>query len=120
VTTRTAVPCATRASNRTWYPTADPTATPSSWAMRTATDRAAMRLGWVRHTGPHAARPIARQIFGIWVVFPEPVSAWMTVTWWRAIASAISVRRAAIGRSAGQCMRAPSHCGCPIPCPTSS
>ena len=42
--------------------------------MRSATVRAANRRGWVCPMVPRTPRPISRQIFGNWVVLPEPVS----------------------------------------------
>ena len=50
---------------------------------------------------PRTPRPGSRQIFGIWVVLPEPVSPATTTTWWSRMAATISSRRAVIGRSAG-------------------
>ena len=46
-------------------------------------------------------RPSSRQIFGIWVVFPEPVSPATITTWWSRIAAAMSSRRALTGSAAG-------------------
>ena len=46
-----------------------PSSTPSSSEMRSAMLRAAMRRGWV---WPMRSRPSSRQIFGSWVVLPEP------------------------------------------------
>ena len=48
--------------------------------MRSATARAAMRRGWVWPMRLVRPRPIARQILGIWVVLPEPVSPQTIVT----------------------------------------
>ena len=67
--------------------------------MRSATERAARRLGWVCPIIPVTPRPNCRQIFGSCVVFPEPVSPDTITTWWSRIASAISSRRADTGRS---------------------
>ncbi len=44
-------------------------------------------------------RPSSRQIFGNWVVLPEPVSPAITTTWWAAMAALISSRLAAIGEA---------------------
>ncbi len=69
--------------------------------MRSATDLAAMRRGWVWPIMPVVPRPISRQIFGIWVVLPEPVSPATTTTWWSRSAAAMSSRRALTGSSSG-------------------
>jgi hypothetical protein len=42
--------------------------------MRLAVDEAAIRRGWVWPIRPFWPRPSSRQIFGSWVVLPEPVS----------------------------------------------
>ena len=60
--------------NRTAYPTASPSGTFSSSAIRSATVRAASRRGWVWAIAPRTPRPSSRQIFGSCVVLPEPVS----------------------------------------------
>ena len=67
--------------NRTLYPTVVPSGVPSSSAIRSATVRAAIRQGWVWPIWPVTPRPIARQIFGNWVVLPEPVSPATMTTW---------------------------------------
>ena len=59
---------------RTLYPTSSPSPVPSSSAMRAATERAAMRRGWVCPMRPAAPRPMSSAIFGSCVVFPDPVS----------------------------------------------
>ena len=74
---------------------------PSSWAMRSATLRAAMRRGWVWPIMAVMPRPSSRQILGSWVVLPLPVSPATMTTWWSRIASAISWRRAETGSSSG-------------------
>ncbi len=71
---------------------------PSSEEIRSATDRAAIRRGWV---WPIFSRPSSRQIFGSWVVLPEPVSPATTTTWWSRMAAAISSRRSLTGSSGG-------------------
>jgi hypothetical protein len=50
-------------------------------AMRLAVDDAAMRRGWVWPIMPFSPRPSSRQIFGSWVVLPEPVSPDTMMTW---------------------------------------
>ena len=62
----------------------------SSSATRSATVRAAIRRGWVWPIMPRTPRPSSRQIFGIWVVLPEPVSPATITTWWSRMAAAIS------------------------------
>ena len=69
--------------------------------MRSATVRAASRRGWVWPMVPATPRPSSRQIFGSWVVFPEPVSPATTTTWWSRMAAAISSRRWETGRDSG-------------------
>ena len=86
---------------RTLQPTASPTSVCSSSAMRAATVRAARRRGWVWPIIPRTPRPSSRQILGIWVVFPEPVSPATITTWWSRMAAAMSSRRALTGSSAG-------------------
>ncbi len=66
---------------RTFQPTASPSGVRSSSATRSATVRAAIRRGWVWAIRPFTPRPSSRQIFGIWVVFPEPVSPATITTW---------------------------------------
>ena len=87
--------------NRTLYPTTSPSSVPSSSAIRSATVRAASRRGWVWPIIPATPRPRSRQILGICVVFPEPVSPATITTWWSRIAAAMSSRRAVTGRAAG-------------------
>ena len=70
----------TRSVNRTFQPTTPPIGTSSSSAMRSATVRAASLRGWVCPMVPRTPRPSSRQILGIWVVFPEPVSPAITTT----------------------------------------
>ncbi len=60
--------------NRTFQPTASPSGVRSSSATRSATVRAAILRGWVCPIMPRTPRPSSRQILGIWVVLPEPVS----------------------------------------------
>ena len=92
--------------NRTWYPTSSPSPVSSSSAIRSATDRAAIRRGWVcpirlpPDSGPRP-RPSSRQILGSWVVFPDPVSPATMTTWWSRIAAAMSSRRALTGSWGG-------------------
>ena len=69
--------------------------------MRSATARAAIRRGWVCPIIPSMPRPSSRQILGIWVVLPDPVSPATTTTWWSRIAAAMSSRRSMTGRSSG-------------------
>ena len=69
--------------------------------MRSATVRAASRRGWVCPISPATPRPSSRQIFGIWVVLPDPVSPAITTTWWSRIAAAMSSLRALTGRFSG-------------------
>ena len=73
----------------------------SSSAIRSATVRAASRRGWVWAIAPRTPRPSSRQIFGSWVVLPEPVSPATTTTWWSRIAASRSSRRALTGSSGG-------------------
>src|SRR3954454_1371194 len=79
--------------------------TSSSSAMRCATVRAASRRGWVWAIIPSTPRPSSRQILGIWVVFPEPVSPATTTTWWSPIAASSSSRCAETGSSGGYSIR---------------
>ncbi len=77
-----------------------------SLAIRSATDRAAMRRGWVWPISPppdcvRRPRPSSRQIFGSWVVLPDPVSPATITTWWSLIAAAMSSRRWVTGSSGG-------------------
>ncbi len=67
--------------NRTFQPTDSPRGVLSSSATRSATVRAAILRGWVCPIMPRTPRPSSRQIFGIWVVFPEPVSPATMTTW---------------------------------------
>lgn len=75
---------------RTFQPTASPSGVCSSSATRSATVRAAIRRGWVWPIRPRTPRPSSRQILGICVVFPEPVSPATITTWWSRIAARIS------------------------------
>ena len=61
------------------------------------------RLGVADHPAALAGRPrpSSRQIFGSWVVFPEPVSPATITTWWSRIAAAMSSRRWLTGSSGG-------------------
>ena len=54
--------------------------------------------GCVWAISPAQPRPSSRQIFGSWVVLPEPVSPQTITTWCPAMARAISARRADTGR----------------------
>ena len=67
--------------NRTFQPTKSPRGVPSSSAIRSATARAAIRRGCVWPIRPCTPRPASRQIFGSWVVFPDPVSPATITTW---------------------------------------
>ena len=69
--------------------------------MRSATVRAAIRRGWVCPISPRTPRPSSRQIFGSWVVLPEPVSPATMTTWWSRMAAAMSSRRWLTGSSSG-------------------
>ena len=69
--------------------------------MRSATERAAIRRGWVWPIMPVMPRPNSRQILGSWVVLPEPVSPATITTWFSRMAAAISLRRALTGSSSG-------------------
>jgi len=90
--------CSPTASlKRTWKPTAPPSGTCSSSATRRATERAAIRRGWVQPTMPAAPRPASRHSLGSWVVLPLPVSPATTTTWWARIRATISSACAAIG-----------------------
>src|SRR4029077_15924799 len=66
--------------------------------MRWATVRAASRRGWVCPMVPRTPRPSSRQIFGSWVVLPDPVSPATTTTWLSRIAASRASRR---GRARG-------------------
>ena len=79
--------------------------------MRSATVRAARRRGWVWPIAPRTPRPSSRQIFGSWVVLPEPVSPATTTTWCSAIASRRSSRRALTGSSGGRTPPGPPRGG---------
>ncbi len=83
--TRVASP--TWSVKRTFQPTASPSGVLSSSATRSATVRAAIRRGCVWPIRPLTPRPSSRQILGICVVFPEPVSPATITTWWSRIAS---------------------------------
>src|SRR6266511_3250632 len=54
---------------------------------------------------PRTPRPSSRQIFGSWVVLPDPVSPARTTTWWSRIAAPISSLRWLTGRAGGQLIR---------------
>src|SRR5688500_16553045 len=69
--------------------------------MRAATERAAMRRGWV---WPMRLRPISRRILGSCVVLPEPVSPHTTTTGCAAMAARMSSRRALTGRAGSKRM----------------
>src|SRR5712671_1414919 len=97
----TSVPSADTSVNRTWYPTASPSGLPSSSAILIATVRAASRRGCVWPICPSTPRPSSRQILGIWVVLPDPVSPAITTTWWSRMTSAMSSLRWLTGSSAG-------------------
>jgi len=60
--------------------------------------RAAMRRGCVWPISPATPRPSSRQIFGSCVLLPLPVAPLTIVTGERAMAAAISARRACTGR----------------------
>ena len=60
-----------------------------------------MRRGWVWPIMPVMPRPSSRQILGICVVLPLPVSPATMTTWLCSIAWAISARRAVTGSSSG-------------------
>ena len=98
---RTSVSWPERSLKRTEYPTASPSETSSSSAMRSATVRAASRRGCVWPIAPRTPRPSSRQILGSCVVLPEPVSPATTTTWCSAIAARRSSRRALTGSSGG-------------------
>ena len=66
--------------------------------MRSAIVRAAMRRGWVCAM---RVRPSSRQIFGSWVVLPDPVAPATITTWLSRMARAISSRAALTGSSGG-------------------
>src|SRR3954464_2764078 len=69
--------------------------------MRSATVRAARRRGWVCPIAPRTPRPRSRQIFGSWVVLPEPVSPATTTTWWSRMVASRAWRRALHGQPGG-------------------
>lgn len=74
---------------RTFQPTASPRGV--QLLRHTLGDRAggdAAGLGVADHAADAAAQ--FRQILGIWVVFPEPVSPATMTTWWSRMASAMS------------------------------
>ena len=98
---RISVSARLRSLKRTAYPTASPSGTPSSCAIRSATVRAASRRGWVWAIVPAIPRPSSRQIFGSWVVLPLPVSPATMTTWWSRIAAAISSLRSLTGSCGG-------------------
>src|SRR5262249_42876803 len=81
----------------------------SSSAMRAATERAAMRRGWVwpMRAPPFAIapRPMSSSIFGSCVVLPEPVSPQTMTTGFASTAAQISSRRALIGSAGSKRMR---------------
>lgn len=87
--------------NLTFQPTASPSGLSSSSATRSATVRAAIRRGWVWPIRPRTPRPSSRQILGIWVVLPEPVSPATITTWWSRTAARISSFFWLTGSSAG-------------------
>jgi hypothetical protein len=78
-----------------------PSGVPTSLATRAATLIAAMRLGCVTPIRALTPRPIARAIFGSWVVFPDPVAPATMTTGCSSIAAAMSRTRAEIGSSGG-------------------
>ena len=59
------------------------------------------RLGVPDQPRPCRRAASSRQIFGSWVVFPEPVSPATITTWWSRIAAAMSSRRWVTGSSGG-------------------
>ena len=101
VITFTSVSAPDRSEKRTEYPMASPSSVFVSSAMRRATELAAIRRGWVWPMAPRTPRPSSRQIFGSWVVLPDPVSPAITTTWWAAMAAAISSRASDTGSSGG-------------------
>ena len=70
-------------------------------AIRLAIVTAAIRRGWVTAIRPRDPRPASRHIFGIWVLFPQPVSPEMMTTRFLRIAWTRSPRRREIGSSGG-------------------
>ena len=75
---------------------------PHSSAIRCATVRAAIRLGWVWAI---RSLPASRQIFGSWVVLPDPVSPATTTTWWSRMRDAILGASAEIGSAGSKASR---------------
>lgn len=64
--------------------TSFPNFTPISTATRAATDIAATLLGWVHPTFlPPSVNPASWRYWGIWVVFPDPVSPSIIKTYCR-------------------------------------
>ncbi|MNN85639.1 hypothetical protein D3C81_2029560 [compost metagenome] len=72
--------------------------------MLLAVDEAAIRRGCVWPIKPFWPRPSSRQIFGNWVVLPDPVSPETMITWLSIKALAISSRRPETGKSSGYVM----------------
>ena len=90
-------------SPRIWYPISSPSETPSSSATRFATPMQAIRRGWVTiilQCWPFSWAA-SRIYFGTYVVFPHPVSPWITTTFHAAIFCMIRVFSWKIGRSSG-------------------
>src|SRR6185503_3500086 len=73
--------------------------------MRAATERAAMRRGWVWPMRPALPRPMSSSIFGSCVVLPEPVSPQTMMTGCASTAARMSSRRALIGSAGSKRMR---------------
>ncbi len=77
---------------------------PVSSAIRSASERAAIRRGWVCPIMPRTPRPNFRQIFGSWVDFPDPVSPATMTTWFASMAAIRSSTLALTGSSIGKVM----------------
>ena len=76
-----------------------------SSATRRATERAAIRRGWVQPISPRCPRPASRQSCAAGSDLPEPVSPATISTWWSRMAATMSSARALIGRSGASCTR---------------
>ena len=90
---------------RTLQPTSRPHVTFNSSATRFETDNAATRRGCVQAIRPLKPPPAAKQIFGICVVLPDPVSPAIMTTEFARNASTISPERALMGSSGGNSIR---------------
>ena len=102
VTNLTRVSGEVRSRKRILAPTCRPHSTPISSASRRESEVAATRRGWVTAMRASLPRPARRQILGIWVVLPEPVSPATMTTGCSRTAARISSARRLIGSCSGK------------------